>query len=175
MSGTLCAAGLRQFPSATGRSGAGGGIRRSAHADPRHLALQLTETSLINADVRTQADVIHLSGCGIQFAIDDFGTGFSSLQYLRQFKADKLKIDRQFIRDVETDSDDAEIVKATIALGSALKMTTVAEGVETAGQVDFLRQNGCNQGQGFLYGRPDTAENVERRWLDNAEVEKSEP
>jgi diguanylate cyclase (GGDEF)-like protein len=150
-------------------------ILRQASADPRHLALELTETSMINADVRTQADVIHLSECGIQFAIDDFGTGFSSLQYLRQFKADKLKIDRQFIRDVETDSDDAEIVKATIALGSALNMTTVAEGVETAGQVDFLRQNGCNQAQGFLYGRPDTVENVERQWLDNAEVEKSEP
>ncbi len=148
---------------------------RQVSADPRHLALELTETALINADVRTQADIIHLSELGIQFAIDDFGTGFSSLQYLRQFKADKLKIDREFIKDVEIDSDDAEIVKATIALGSALKMTTVAEGVETAGQAQFLRQHGCDQAQGFLYDRPDTVENVERKWLGGAEAENNTP
>ncbi len=134
-------------------------------ARPDHLEFEFTETALIEADSRTQTDIIRLSELGIQFAIDDFGTGFSSLQYLRKFRTDKLKIDREFIKDVESDPHDAEIVKATITLGSALGMATIAEGVETPGQAEFLARHGCDQVQGYLYGRPTTADTIDRDWL----------
>ena len=89
----------------------------------------------------------------ITFAVDDFGTGFSSLSYLKNFHADKIKIDREFVRDVHQDPNDAEIVKATIALGFALGLETLAEGVEDPAQLDFLTSHGCGQAQGFLLAR----------------------
>lgn len=134
-------------------------------ACPHHLELEFTETALIEADIRTQADIIRLSELGVQFAIDDFGTGFSSLQYLTKFRADKIKIDREFIRNVENDHNDSEIVKATIALGAALNLVTLAEGVETPGQEAFLKAHGCKQVQGYLYSLPVSAEQIERDWL----------
>lgn len=134
--------------------------RNGAH--PEHLELEFTETVLIAADARTQADIVRLSELGIHFAIDDFGTGFSSMQYLRKFRTDKIKIDREFIQDVAHDPGDAEIVKATIALGTALGLITIAEGVETEEQAEFLRRHGCRQVQGYLYGRPQPPEDIER-------------
>jgi diguanylate cyclase (GGDEF)-like protein/PAS domain S-box-containing protein len=131
-------------------------------ARPEHLELEFTETVLIAADAQTQADIVRLSELGIHFAIDDFGTGFSSMQYLRKFRTDKIKIDREFIQDVVHDPGDAEIVKATIALGTALGLMTVAEGVETEEQAEFLRRHGCRQVQGYLYGRPQPPEDIER-------------
>ncbi|NVZ09053.1 EAL domain-containing protein [Allochromatium humboldtianum] len=131
-------------------------------ARTEHLELEFTETVLIAADARTQADIVRLSELGIHFAIDDFGTGFSSMQYLRKFRTDKIKIDREFIQDVTHDAGDAEIVKATIALGTALGLMTVAEGVETEEQAEFLRRHGCRQVQGYLYGRPQPPEDIER-------------
>ncbi len=136
-----------------------------ASVDTKQLELEFTETVLIAADLRTQADIARLSEYGVRFAIDDFGTGFSSLQYLRKFHADKLKIDREFICDVVENSSDAEIVKATIALGNALGLETIAEGVETEGQADFLRKHGCRQAQGYLFSRPLEADEIERHWL----------
>jgi diguanylate cyclase (GGDEF)-like protein/PAS domain S-box-containing protein len=133
--------------------------------DPWRLELELTETVLIQADERTQRDITLLSERGIEFAIDDFGTGFSSLQYLRKFRADKIKIDREFVSDVTACQSDAEIVKATIALGAALGLITIAEGVETPEQAELLRRNGCRQVQGFLYSRALTAAEIEQRWL----------
>lgn len=131
-------------------------------ANPQHLELEFTETVLIAADAQTQADIVRLSELGIHFAIDDFGTGFSSMQYLRKFRTDKIKIDREFIQDVTHDAGDAEIVKATIALGTALGLMTIAEGVETEEQAEFLRQHGCRQVQGYLYGRPQSVAEIER-------------
>lgn len=130
-----------------------------------YLELEFTETVLIEADLRTQADISRLSEAGVKFAIDDFGTGFSSLQYLRKFHADKIKIDREFVQDVTNDPSDAEIVKATIALGNALGLVTIAEGVETEAQAAFMAEHGCRQAQGFLYSRPVEAEEIERGWL----------
>jgi EAL domain-containing protein (putative c-di-GMP-specific phosphodiesterase class I) len=138
---------------------------RDAGASPEHLELEFTETVLMEFDDRIRADIVRLSEQGVLFAIDDFGTGFSSLQYLRSFRADKIKIDREFVRDVDSDADDAEIVKATIALGAALGLVTVAEGVETEAQAAFLREHGCRQVQGYLYARPVEAQIIEREWL----------
>jgi EAL domain-containing protein (putative c-di-GMP-specific phosphodiesterase class I) len=138
-------------------------ILEQTGADPQLLELEYTETVLMKTSDATRSALHELSALGMSFAIDDFGTGFSSLMYLKQFYTDKLKIDREFVRDLLSDSGDAEIVKATIALGRALGLVTVAEGVEHAGQAEFLRCHGCDQVQGFLYARPMSPAALERR------------
>ena len=91
---------------------------------------------------------------GLQLAIDDFGTGYSSLSYLRRFPIDRLKIDQSFTREVTTSSDGAAIARAVIQLGHALELQVIAEGVETEGQLRFLRENGCDEIQGYYFSRP---------------------
>ncbi len=137
-------------------------IFEQTEVDPARIELEFTETVLMDATETTQQAIRQLSELGVRFAIDDFGTGFSSLVYLRKFHVDKIKIDREFVKDVATDPSDAEIVKATIALGTALGLTTTAEGVETPQQAEFLMRHGCNQVQGYLYGRPAPALEVEK-------------
>ncbi|MEW8584673.1 MAG: GGDEF domain-containing phosphodiesterase, partial [Candidatus Thiodiazotropha sp.] len=130
---------------------------------PSLLEFEFTETVLMEATDSPRESLQHLSTLGIQFAIDDFGTGFSSLSYLSKFHAEKIKIDREFIRNMSNNRNDAEIVKAAIALGKSLQLTVVAEGVETDSQVDFLRRNHCDILQGFLYSHPLTAEELEKK------------
>jgi EAL domain-containing protein (putative c-di-GMP-specific phosphodiesterase class I) len=101
-----------------------------------------------------------LKNLGIQLSIDDFGTGYSSLNYLKKFPIDTLKIDRSFVGDIPGDSDDAAIVTAIIAMAHNLKLTVVAEGVESQAQLDFLRAQNCNEMQGFLFSRPVPAHEV---------------
>ena len=91
---------------------------------------------------------------GVRISIDDFGTGYSSLLYLKRLPASELKIDRGFISDLVRDTEDAAIVSAIIALGKALQLKIVAEGVETQAQQDFLSELGCDSQQGYLLGRP---------------------
>lgn len=121
---------------------------------PQLLELELTESLLMsNADVMV-AVLRQLQGMGVRIAIDDFGTGYSSLSYLKQFRVNKLKIDRSLIRDVVVNSDDASITTAIIGMGKNLNLTVIAEGVENEEQLSFLRERQCDQIQGYLFSRP---------------------
>ena len=99
---------------------------------------------------------------GIRFAIDDFGTGYSSLSYLKRLAVNKLKIDRSFIANLSEDAGDAAIVKAIIQLGHTMQLEVVAEGVETADQLAFLKDSGCDQAQGSLFSMPVCTADVPR-------------
>jgi diguanylate cyclase (GGDEF)-like protein/PAS domain S-box-containing protein len=117
------------------------------------LVLEITE-SVIMATPEETVDILRkLNEMGVRLAIDDFGTGYSSLSYLKRFPIHTLKIDRSFIRDISVDNDDAEIVKAVIALAHAMNRNIVAEGVEDRVQLDFLRHHGCDQAQGYFFGK----------------------
>jgi EAL domain-containing protein (putative c-di-GMP-specific phosphodiesterase class I) len=121
------------------------------------IELELTESTLMN-DTSLAARVLRdLRNMRIKVSLDDFGAGYSSLGYLKRFPLSTLKIDRSFVRDIETDDDDATIVKVIIALAGSLGIQVIAEGVENEHQVDFLRTHGCQQVQGFLFSRPLTA------------------
>jgi diguanylate cyclase (GGDEF)-like protein len=118
------------------------------------LTLEITETTAMHDADASLAVLQRLSDMGVDLSIDDFGTGYSSLMYLKRLPANELKIDRGFVRDLEQDSDDAAIVSAIVALGQALGLRIVAEGVETDRQQDFLTRLGCDSLQGYLLGQP---------------------
>lgn len=121
-----------------------------AQLQPGYLELELTESAVMDDAEKSAATLQVLSTMGVHISIDDFGTGYSSLSYLRRFPLDKLKIDRSFVRDLMSNPDDASIVKAIISLAHNLRLRVVAEGVETAEQLNFLRELGCDQYQGFF-------------------------
>lgn len=118
------------------------------------LTLEITETTAMHDADASLAVLKRLSAMGVDLSIDDFGTGYSSLMYLKRLPANEIKIDRGFVRDLEHDSDDAAIVSAIVAVGQALNLRIVAEGVETAVQQNFLTRLGCDALQGFLLGHP---------------------
>jgi EAL domain-containing protein (putative c-di-GMP-specific phosphodiesterase class I)/CheY-like chemotaxis protein len=118
------------------------------------LELELTETSLMTNAEETIATLERLKAIGVQISIDDFGTGYSSLARLQRFPIDKLKIDIAFIRDITTNADDATIARAIISMAHTLKLDVIAEGVETAAQLAYLRRHHCDQIQGYSFSRP---------------------
>jgi diguanylate cyclase (GGDEF)-like protein len=129
---------------------------------PECLEVEITESVVMQNASDAIVTLEKLSQMGVHVSIDDFGTGYSSLSYLKRFPLDKLKIDRSFIRDVSTDMEDAAIVRATIGLAHNLKLRVVAEGVETAEQLQFLRALGCDEYQGYYKSRPLPAMEFER-------------
>ncbi|MBA5709082.1 bifunctional diguanylate cyclase/phosphodiesterase [Pseudomonas fulva] len=131
------------------------------HALPANcLTLEITETTAMS-DVEVSLTVLQqLSDMGVDLSIDDFGTGYSSLMYLKRLPANELKIDRGFVRELEDEGEDAAIVSAIVALGRALGLRIVAEGVETSSQQAFLTRLGCDALQGYLLGRPVPAEQL---------------
>ena len=129
---------------------------------PQNLELEITESMVMSNPERATAILRELRAVGVHLAIDDFGTGYSSLGYLKSFPVHTLKIDRSFIKDVPADPDDVAITHAIIAMGHSLRLDVVAEGVETAEQLAFLREHGCDYMQGFLVGKPMPAEELSR-------------
>jgi diguanylate cyclase (GGDEF)-like protein len=129
-------------------------ILRETGANPRALELEMTETVLMNDSKSAIATLNRLRAMGIRLAMDDFGTGYSSLAYLRHFPIDTIKIDRAFVQAIFSESEGGAIAAAIIAMGHALKLHVLAEGVETQAQLSFLRELGCHSFQGFLFSKP---------------------
>ena len=131
-----------------------------AGIDPASLTLEITE-SMLMADIESAIQTLHaLRRLGVRLAIDDFGTGYSSLSYLKQLPVDIIKIDKTFVDQVDSDADDVALIDAVVGLGQALKMQTVAEGIETDGQWAMLRRIGIDHGQGYLFGRPSGPDDI---------------
>ena len=140
---------------------------------PHTLVFELTEGVLIKDDEATQRIMNELSRLGLGIAMDDFGTGYSSLSYLKRFPFNTLKIDREFVRDLENDPSDQKLIVATIAMAKALGLRVVAEGVENEAQQQFLRKAGCHYLQGFLLSRPISPDRFDGDFL--AEGSEGEP
>ncbi|MCP5150647.1 MAG: EAL domain-containing protein [Ectothiorhodospiraceae bacterium] len=141
-----------------------------------HLELEVTESGLMEQGSRAIEVLDRLKALGVRIAIDDFGTGYSSLAYLKRLPADKVKIDRSFVRNLPDDNDDAVIVATIVAMAQALRLEVLAEGVETGGQLEFLRAKGCDACQGYLFGPPVPEEAFEllfkrARWLERADAD----
>jgi diguanylate cyclase (GGDEF)-like protein/PAS domain S-box-containing protein len=122
--------------------------------EARYLVLELTERVLMANAKSTAAVLDELKAMGVHLAVDDFGTGYSSLSYLRQFPIDVLKIDQSFVQQITSNTDDSTIITAIINMGRSLKHIVIAEGIETDEQRAYLQSHHCDEGQGFLFGRP---------------------
>jgi EAL domain-containing protein (putative c-di-GMP-specific phosphodiesterase class I) len=133
---------------------------RETGLHPRYLELELTESVMHDAP-QLVAMLGELKRIGVQVAIDDFGTGYSSLSSLKRFPVDRLKVDRSFVEHLAIDTDDAAIVRTIIALGRNLGLKVVAEGVETAEQLQFLREHACDEVQGYYFSRPIPSQHFE--------------
>ncbi|MCV2421165.1 putative bifunctional diguanylate cyclase/phosphodiesterase [Paucibacter sp. DJ2R-2] len=121
---------------------------------PEQLTLEVTERLLLDHDPRTAGQLAKLFAMGVRLSLDDFGTGYSSLGYLKRLPVSELKLDRSFVRDLETDADDRALASAVLGIGRALGLAVVAEGVETEGQRQILIELGCEEAQGYCFGRP---------------------
>jgi diguanylate cyclase (GGDEF)-like protein/PAS domain S-box-containing protein len=147
----------------------------AAHDIPANLLeLELTESSLMANTERTIDTLKSLTGLGVQISIDDFGTGYSSLAYLRRFPINKLKIDIAFVRNITTNADDAAIARTIIRMAHSLKLEVIAEGVETAEQLAYLRDHRCDQMQGFYFSRPLPASDIEKMLCDGKSLHASQ-
>lgn len=129
-------------------------ILHEINVPPKYLELELTESMSMHNPHSAISIMNNFHTRGIRMSIDDFGTGYSSLSYLKQFKIYKLKIDQSFVRDISTDNDDKAIVSAVIKMAHSLGLKTIAEGVETVEQLDYLHSQGCDEIQGYYYSKP---------------------
>ncbi len=171
-----CDAGLKRVPTAVNLSAVQfrdpnfgatiQGVLEESRVRPNLLELELTETLLMEGSESVRKILLDSSERGISIALDDFGTGYSSLQYLRQFPIHKLKIAMQFVHGVTEDPDDAAIVAAVISLGHRLGLRVIAEGVETREQLEFLKEHGCDEAQGYYFSKPVSAEELAEKLRD---------
>ena len=138
---------------------------RETGADPAKLCLELTESTLLDSVDETITRIAELKAHGVSFALDDFGTGYSSLSYLKRLPLDQLKIDRSFIQDILLEASSGAIVQTIVALGRAIGLKVIAEGVETQPQRDFLARLGCHGFQGYLFSPPQSLQDFEAMWL----------
>jgi EAL domain-containing protein (putative c-di-GMP-specific phosphodiesterase class I) len=132
---------------------------------PALLELEVTEDILLEDADKVRSIVDRLQKLGVRMVFDDFGTGFGSLSYLKTFPLDGLKIDRSFVRDLIANSNDAAIVRSTISLGRDLHLSVIAEGIEDGDTADMLALMGCQEGQGYFFGRPCPATEFEKNFL----------
>lgn len=129
-------------------------ILRETGIDPHFIELELTESILMHDEEKITGKLCELKKMGIVLSIDDFGTGYSSLSYLKRFPIDEVKIDKSFVQDITKNSEDANLVKAILAMAQSLKLRTVAEGVEESDQLAFLIEHRCDEMQGYYFSRP---------------------
>ena len=151
---------MKNFDAAVAR------ILEDAGVDAKLIELELTESLLMQDSEETEPTLRNLKRLGLRISVDDFGTGYSSLSYLKRFPIDTVKIDRAFVADVTSEGGDAAITLAIINLGHSLGLTVVAEGVESAAQLEFLRKHGCDEMQGFYFSRPVTAGETDALLVD---------
>jgi diguanylate cyclase len=147
----------------------------NAQLAPHFLELELTETAVMHDAEHSAAVLQSLSDLGVRISVDDFGTGYSSLSYLQRFPLNKVKIDRSFVREIAHRRGDSEIVRAIISLAHSLRLAVIAEGVETAEQLDFLDHVGCDQYQGFFCSPPVPAEQLAELVQRNTATFADEP
>ncbi|WP_338513812.1 EAL domain-containing protein [Pseudomonas poae] len=143
-------------------------ILKDTGLPPACLELELTESILMREVNEAMQILASLKNLGLSIAVDDFGTGYSSLNYLKQFPIDVLKIDRTFVDGLPSGEQDAQIARAIIAMAHSLNLAVIAEGVETHEQLDFLREHGCDEVQGYLFGRPMPANRFEAQFSNDA-------
>ena len=133
--------------------------------DPKLIELEITESLMMDDVEGTIAKIQALADLGFYIAIDDFGTGYSSLSYLSKLPAHKLKIDQSFVRDINKSEESRDIIRCISSLAQSLKMETIAEGIEDAAEIDFLKSLGCEEGQGYFYDKPLPANEFEQIYL----------
>ncbi|WP_018150942.1 bifunctional diguanylate cyclase/phosphodiesterase [Leeia oryzae] len=148
-------------------------ILDATDAPPHRLLLELTESGLLDDIESSSTKMLPLRHHGVRFALDDFGTGYSSLAYLKKLPIDQLKIDKSFVQGVMSDQNDAAIVRSVLALGNALNLNVLAEGVETEDQLQFLNLHGCRSYQGYLFGRPLPLQELLSMCMKQAAVQRS--
>ena len=129
-------------------------IVAETQVDAAAIQFEITESLLMKDPERAAGTLRQLREAGFMLSVDDFGTGYSSLAYLKRFPLDALKIDRAFVREVDANADDAAIALAIIGMAHSMKLKVIAEGVESVSQLNFLRERGCDQMQGFYFSRP---------------------
>ena len=137
-------------------------ILQETKFDPALLEIEITESVLMGLGEASMVIMNDLKALGVRLSLDDFGTGYSSLSRLKTFPLDMLKVDQSFVRDIHTDANDAAIVRAVLSMSHEMQIQVIAEGVETAEQLDFLKGLNCEKYQGYLFSRPVKADEIEQ-------------